>query len=129
MNKLVKLVDVLNNEILYQGKGSCQHLKNGGLQFSFGTNDHLYLYKVWEKGCIIESKQECTVVLSLRKGAETSGHIYSPFGQMDVRCQTIDYVVNQHCVEVKYVLLQPQECQVFHFKLNITDEEELYAIH
>ena len=129
MNKLVELVDVLNNEILYRGTCSCQHLKNEGLQLSFGTDNHLYLYKVWKKGCIIESKQECTVVLSLRKGAETSGHIYSPFGQMDVRCKTTDYTVDQHCIEVKYVLLQQQEQQMFHFKLNITDEEELYAIH
>ena len=129
MNKLIKLVDVMSNETLYQGSGTCKSLKNGGREICFGTNGHQYVYKTWPKGCIIESKQECQVVLSLRLHAKTVGHIYSEFGQMDVNCQTTIYTVEEDKIEVRYALVQGKEHQFFHFKLYIENEEEEYAIH
>lgn len=126
MNKLIELVDVYNKETIYKGIGNCKELKNGGREISFGNSNHQFSYKVWPKGCVIESKQECSVVLSLRLNAKTIGHIYSEFGQMDVSCQTTMYEVEENKIEVKYAL---GEDQFFHFRLYIHDEEEEYAIH
>ena len=126
MNKLIELVDVFRNETIYKGIGICKDLKNHGREISFGTEGHNFIYKVWEKGCVIESKQECQVVLVLRDGFQTMGHIYSEFGQMDVKCMTTLYRVEENRIEVKYAL---GEDQFFHFKLYIHDEEEEYAIH
>ena len=129
MNKLIKLVDGISNETIYQGTGFCKSLKNDGREICFGTNEHQYVFKTWEKGCIIESKQECQVVLSLRLNAQTIGHIYSEFGQMNVVCHTSVYTVEEDKIEVKYALVQENEHQFFHFKLYIENEEEKYAIH
>lgn len=129
MNKLIELIDVFNNETIYKGIGKCEELKNGGRQISFGTKDHQFIYKVWSNGCVIESRQECQIVLSLRKNAQTVGHVYSEFGQMDLKCKTTIYEVEKNTIEVKYALVQESEDQFFHFKLYIEDEEDEYAIH
>ena len=126
MNKLIKLVDVLSNETIYKGIGICKDLKNNGREICFGTKEHNFVYKVWDKGCIIESRQECQVVLSLRPGSKTVGHIYSEFGQMDVKCTTTLYRVEENMIEIEYAL---GEDQFFHFKLYVENEEEKYAIH
>ena len=126
MNKLIKLVDISNHVTIYKGIGNCLGLKNGGREISFGNLDHSFNYKVWPNGCIIESKQECKVVLSLRMHAKTKGHVYSEFGQMELQCQTTMYKVEENEIEVQYTL---GEDQFFHFKLYIEDEEEENAIH
>lgn len=127
MNSKVELIDKSNNEVIYRGMATCTQEKSGWV-YTFGPKDHTFIWKVYEKGLVIESLSEVHITLVLRHQKETTGHVEASFGRMDLQCHTSLYKINENCIEVIYQLIQGQDTQEFHFVLNILKEDN-YAIH
>lgn len=127
MSIKVQLIDKISNQVIYAGKATIEQ-ENSMKKIMFKSDDHTYIWKIFENGLIIESLSEVHVILTLRENHRTKGHINSQFGQIDLQCETSIYKINKNYIEVVYELIQESDRQEFHFILNIFKEES-YAIH
>ena len=127
MIKKIRLIDMENQTILYDGLAHINPLKNNGIEYNFENEDRKYTWKVWEKGMVIRSEADYILELTLRFNCMTKGHVETEFGILDLQCKTSLYKIDKNCIEIQYMLNNDEE-QVFHFILEI-DKEEHYVIH
>lgn len=128
MKTKIQLIDKISNQVIYEGKALIESdLSKEKLVFQ--DEERTYVWKVFEKGLIIETISEANVHLTLRQDYSTQGHIRTDFGQIDLQCRTTLYKIDKNYVEVVYELLQGKDSQNFHFILYKMNEEELHEIH
>lgn len=128
MKTKIQLIDKISNQVIYEGKALIESdLSKEKLVFQ--DEERTYVWKVFEKGLIIETISEANVHLTLRQDQSTQGHIRTDFGQIDLQCRTTLYKIDKNYVEVVYELLQGKDSQNFHFILYKMNEEELHEIH
>lgn len=128
MKTKIQLIDKISNQVIYEGKALIESdLSKEKLVFQ--DEERTYVWKVFEKGLIIETISEANVHLTLRQDHSTQGHICTDFGQIDLQCRTTLYKIDKNYVEVVYELLQGKDSQNFHFILYKMNEEELHEIH
>lgn len=128
MKTKIQLIDKISNQVIYEGKALIESdLSKEKLVFQ--DEERTYVWKVFEKGLIIETISEANVHLTLRQDHSTQGYIRTDFGQIDLQCRTTLYKIDKNYVEVVYELLQGKDSQNFHFILYKMNEEELHEIH
>ena len=128
MKTKIQLIDKISNQVIYEGKALIESdLSKEKLVFQ--DEERTYVWKVFEKGLIIETISEANVHLTLRQDHSTQGHVRMDFGQIDLQCRTTLYKIDKNYVEVVYELLQGKDSQNFHFILYKMNEEELHEIH
>ncbi len=128
MKTKIQLIDKISNQVIYEGKALIESdLSKEKLVFQ--DEERTYVWKVFEKGLIIETISEANVHLTLLQDHSTQGHIRTDFGQIDLQCRTTLYKIDKNYVEVVYELLQGKDSQNFHFILYKMNEEELHEIH
>ena len=128
MKTKIQLIDKISNQVIYEGKALIESdLSKEKLVFQ--DEERTYVWKVFEKGLIIETISEANVHLTLRQDHSTQGHVRRDFGQIDLQCRTTLYKIDKNYVEVVYELLQGKDSQNFHFILYKMNEEELHEIH
>lgn len=128
MKTKIQLIDKISNQVIFEGDALIESdLSKEKLVFQ--DEERTYVWKVFEKGLIIETISEAYVHLTLRQDHSTKGHIHTDFGQIDLQCRTTLYKIDKNYVEVVYELLQGKDSQNFHFILYKMNEEELHEIH
>lgn len=128
MKTKIQLIDKISNQVIYEGKALIESdLSKEKLVFQ--DEERTYVWKVFEKGLIIETISEANVHLTLRQDHSTQGHVRTDFGQIDLQCRTTLYKIDKNYVEVVYELLQGKDSQNFHFILYKMNKEELHEIH
>lgn len=128
MKTKIQLIDKISNQVIYEGKALIESdLSKEKLVFQ--DEERTYVWKVFEKGLIIETISKANVHLTLWQDHSTQGHIRTDFGQIDLQCRTTLYKIDKNYVEVVYELLQGKDSQNFHFILYKMNEEELHEIH
>lgn len=125
MENRVQLLDKSQNVIVFDGNALISKTKNNGFIVSMKSNQSQMNWKIYPTGLIIESIADYKVVLTLRPNSTTKGHIETEYGIIDLHCKTSLYKINENCIEVQYDLIQGNDIQVFHFKLNLYGEESL----
>ncbi|MDO4465959.1 MAG: DUF1934 domain-containing protein [Bacillota bacterium] len=115
MSTKVSLIDYLNNETVFKGNCVRKSEKNC-VTYEFGNKNHMFIWKVYEKGLIINSISEVKVHLVLIKEKKTKGYIETEFGNIDLECYTDVLNIEKNQIEVRYSLVQGDE-QIFHFCL------------
>ena len=123
----ITLINLNENQVIYKGQGEIENISNGR-KISFKDDTHTYTWNIYDKGMTLRSLSEVDVHLTFRENAKTKGHIESPYGIMDVSCQTYIYKPQLNRVELQYDLIMDQNIQPFHFILEI-EQEILHEIH
>lgn len=115
MSTKISLMDCMNQELIFKGTCIRKNEKNC-IVYEFGNKNHMFVWKVYDKGLIIDSISEVRVHLVLIKDKKTKGYIETEFGNIDLECYTDVLKIENGQIEVKYSLVQEDE-QIFHFCL------------
>lgn len=115
MSTNISLINCLENEKVYYGKFSRKDEKNYTI-YEFGNKNHMFVWKIYDKGIIIDSISDVKVHLVLIKEKKTKGYIETEFGNIDLQCYTDILKIENGSIEVRYSFVQEDE-QIFHFCL------------
>ena len=128
MKTKIRLIDKMSNQTIYEGMAIVEADRSKETMV-FQDDQRSYIWKVFEKGLVIETVSEAKVYLTLRQDHSTKGHVQSSFGQINLQCRTSLYKIDKNYIEVVYELLLGEDSQKFHFILYKLNEEEYNAIH
>lgn len=115
MNLNVQLIDVIQDEIIFDGIANVENCKNG-LKIEM-KNQSTITWKVYAKGIVIEIASDYKILLPLKENSCSKGHIDTEFGTMELKCDTNLYRIDENFIEVKYSLNPDDDSNSFHFKL------------
>lgn len=105
--------DLLSDEILFNETGECIEDERM-TQFVMQSDSMHSVWKILQKGLLIENHQEADVIVRLFDTGSGRARIFSPYGELEARLQDVKIIRSPHQIEVYY---QIEGGQKFGFSL------------
>lgn len=114
----IRLWDHIENKQYYDESAEVIYNKNS-IEITVKSDPFTFLWKLYEKGVVVQSHSSVRVLLTLKEDAVTRGHIETEFGRIPLECCLFLYKIEKDYVEIKYEIRQGNHSQLFHFSMEI----------
>lgn len=117
--KNVKLENLDNQEILFEGEALIEPAGHEGMQITMDGPDYKGVWKLFSKGVILNHGLDENVSIVLRKNGKSRAKITSSALSMDLPLDLIRLEQDENGCEIQYEVTDSRE--IFSFRLSMKD--------